>query len=879
MSLATESGVRILLTGATGFVGKVVLEELMRRRTELGIERVYLLIRPRRNKPASERLAALAGSRAFSRLEPGWPEFCSAIAGDILESGLGIAHEDRDLLRKEVTHIIHCAASVRFDLPIREASAINITGALNVLELARECRNLVRLVDVSTAYVTPHPGGGVLEVEEQLVTIPLDAEETYELIRSGKASQGKLLATTGHPNTYTFTKCIAELLLAKKRGNVPLSLLRPSAVSACRRYPFPGWIDSHAAYAAFITLIGAGHLRVIRADANTVLDVVPCDDVAERIIACAFDPSAQQPLVVRHAVAGLSDSGTAVRLAQTHENHFRDTPPHDREPYLAYVGRSVGAYRFQRLMHHLLPLQAVKVTNQLTGKRRNAVKARRLAKALEYLDHAFYYFVHHTFDFKTVWPLDDFDLDSYLVSVSEGISEYLLKRNPRQAPLRLHGSDLRWAMKAPHGDGFTRFLAWVVRKALRAGRAHITIDETSIKAALRESTASDLIVLAPSHRSYLDFLVTSLLCFAQPALRLKLPKVAATDDFARIPIVGGMLRRGGAFYIKRGTGVPDPELTKHIIELVKEGHSLSFYAEGTRSRSRRFLLPKRGILRALQQAGRPTVIIPLSINYDRVAEEKGFRRELEDGQKHRSGMGPLLKWTRALIAGKIRLGRIHVRAGKAIRLNGDSDVKALSREIIAELQRNAVVTTHHVRAFCSMHKLDREAVSSAITRRGGMIVDSKIPDDHASSPALARTYEGQWMHLFYADALHRAPANPAVVAHVKRNGFWYPDAVHHDEITDDIVAALFRPICTDYQRVAEEVARMPADGSVTAHQLVARLRGVFLAEAEDALSDLAVRGVLTNEKGTYRWTAGPCDLSTHAADCAWLWPAAPVLIS
>jgi hypothetical protein len=142
---------------------------------------------------------------------------------------------------------------------------INITGALNVLAFAQRCTSLQRIVDVSTAYVTPHPGDGV-PIHEALVDLPFDVEEAYASILAGTANEQSLLATSRHANTYTLTKCLAELLLARRRGDVPLTLLRPSIVSACRRYPFPGWIDSRAAYAAFISLLGAGYLRVVRFD-------------------------------------------------------------------------------------------------------------------------------------------------------------------------------------------------------------------------------------------------------------------------------------------------------------------------------------------------------------------------------------------------------------------------------------------------------------------------------------------------------------------------------------------------------------------------------------------------------------------------------------
>jgi 1-acyl-sn-glycerol-3-phosphate acyltransferase len=869
----TAKGARVLLTGGTGFVGKVVLEELSRRREELGIERVYVLIRPRKNKSPRERFDLdVATSPCFSRCEPGWQNLCHPIAGDMTEAGLGISSADATLLREEVTHVIHCAASVRFDLPIAEAAEINIAGALAVLAFSQSCSRLQRLVDVSTAYVTPHPGDGI-PVVEKLVALPFDAEKVYATIMAGQANEKALLAQTRHANTYTFTKCVAEVLLAKYRGNTPLSLIRPSIVSACRRYPFPGWIDSRAAYAGFISLLGAGHLRVVRVDPDARLDVVPCDDVADRILSCAFDPALQDPFVVRHAVAGLANCGYVSKLAYTHERYFQ-AHPHEKAARWAYLGDNVAHFRVKEWMHHHVPIGTAKVVTRLAQNEKAAKQLDRLGDVLGDLDEAFYYFTHQTFDFRTAFPpLEDFNLDSYLDSISHGISEHLLKRDPVQAPLRMHGLDLRWALRQPEGNSTVRAFAYFMRKALRSAGAEITFNEDEIRSALRDVREGDLVVLAPSHRSYLDFLVTSLLCFAHPGLGLKLPRVAASDDFSHIPFVGPLLEAAGAFYIKRGVGGPDPALTLKISELVQKGQSLEFYPEGTRSRSRRFLAPKRGILRALQQAGRPAVVLPLSISYDRVAEEYGFLRELAGRGKHKGGLSPLANWTMKLMRGDVSLGRIHIRSGPALRVDANTDIKTLGHSIVAELQRHVAATTFHLSTFCRQHAnvgIDPAALRLGIERRGGVVIDSKLRGRFKAPTLLGRTYESQWMHVFYADALLRAPNNAAVASHIRHNGFWYPQGLEcDDDVTDAVVDALFEPICRDYERVAHGIEAMPADARFTPHDLVGRLPGVFLRDAEDTLADLSDRGILVRDRDTFGWANGPHDLTEYRNECRW----------
>ena len=131
-----------------------------------------------------------------------------------------------------------------------KAARANIESALHVLELARALPRLVSLVSVSTAYATPHPGDRV-PVEERLAPLGVPARELYDAILDGRfdapQDESRLLAETGHPNTYTLTKCIAEHLLAEGRGDLPLRLVRPSIIAASLRQPFAGWLDSAAA--------------------------------------------------------------------------------------------------------------------------------------------------------------------------------------------------------------------------------------------------------------------------------------------------------------------------------------------------------------------------------------------------------------------------------------------------------------------------------------------------------------------------------------------------------------------------------------------------------------------------------------------------------
>lgn len=149
----------ILVTGVTGFLGKVVLEELIRRKVEgsLHLDRLLVLIRPARGKAPSERFKdKVAGSPCFSKLPADWQRHVEVISGDLMETSCGIHENTLDFVTGQITHIIHCAGCVAFDSPLDVLLAENVTASLNILELAQDCPNMQRLVLTSTAYVTPH---------------------------------------------------------------------------------------------------------------------------------------------------------------------------------------------------------------------------------------------------------------------------------------------------------------------------------------------------------------------------------------------------------------------------------------------------------------------------------------------------------------------------------------------------------------------------------------------------------------------------------------------------------------------------------------------------------------------------------------------------
>ena len=428
--MRAQIGRQILLTGATGFVGKVVLESLLRRRESLGITRIHALIRPHKGRSARQRFAEeIEPSPCFARLPAGWSKWVDVVEGDVTRPDCGLAADVRTQLASRLTHVLHVAASVKFDLPIADAEAVNVGACLNLLDFARAAPHLSRMVSVSTAYVTPHPGNGVMPVYEKLAPLPRPAAEIRDAMRRRTVDTKHLLDETGHPNTYTLTKSIAEHLLVERRGDVPLAIVRPSVVSASWREPFPGWIDSAAAFGGFVALVGTGHLRAVVARPESQLDIVPVDVVAGRILTAAFegmepDTASDDGVPISFAVAGLAQNPTIAECREWLLAFFREHRI-DRRPHVPYLGPAGIRFRLADWLHHDLRVRLVSLFSARA--RRSGTK---LLERMRYLNEAFPYFTQNTFDFRSkAFPPEHHPPQEYVETVCRGIHRYLLRRD------------------------------------------------------------------------------------------------------------------------------------------------------------------------------------------------------------------------------------------------------------------------------------------------------------------------------------------------------------------------------------------------------------------------------------------------------------------
>ena len=340
-------GKAILLTGGTGFLGTALVEKILRSLPDLG--RLYLLIRPSRDKSAAERLEKdVLGSRAFAglreKLGEGFEEYVSdkvrVLEGDVHAPKLGLGEEELEELSREVDIVLHSAASVIFDAPVDAAINSNVRGTLGLLALAQDWEKKPLFMHVSTSYVSgtraglipeepprpESPNGAPLDPREEVealegvvAEVDLDSQERSRMsgfvtearrelgmvgeeeevaersdqlrrawMREQLVERGTRRAKElGWPDVYTFTKSLAERLVVQERGELPLVILRPAIIESSMAEPYPGWIQGSRMADPIIMAFARGILREFPGKPESLIDIVPVDQVVNAILAAA----------------------------------------------------------------------------------------------------------------------------------------------------------------------------------------------------------------------------------------------------------------------------------------------------------------------------------------------------------------------------------------------------------------------------------------------------------------------------------------------------------------------------------------------------------------------------------------------------------------
>ncbi|XP_030032209.2 fatty acyl-CoA reductase wat [Manduca sexta] len=287
------TGTTSFITGGTGFLGKLLIEKLIR---SCNVKKIYVIIRSKKGMSIEERLAALLKDSVFDTLREMNQEFgnkITPIEGDVAELQLGLSVQSWVTIAEEVDVIFHMAATTRFDETLRKATLINLRGTREILSLAKQCKNLRSFVYVSTAYCQATRDRINSEVLEQFYPSAIHPDALIGMAES--MADERLVCITkelidGWPNTYTFTKAVAEELVRSNLGDLPACVVRPPIVLGSYAEPSPGWLDPSCIYGAsgwFLSIIiGISHVIM---KSNVRACVAPADYVTNAIIASAAE--------------------------------------------------------------------------------------------------------------------------------------------------------------------------------------------------------------------------------------------------------------------------------------------------------------------------------------------------------------------------------------------------------------------------------------------------------------------------------------------------------------------------------------------------------------------------------------------------------------
>ncbi|KAM4713640.1 dihydroxyacetone phosphate acyltransferase isoform 1-T1 [Anableps anableps] len=217
-----------------------------------------------------------------------------------------------------------------------------------------------------------------------------------------------------------------------------------------------------------------------------------------------------------------------------------------------------------------------------------------------------------------------------------------------------------------------RFFAFTLSKIFKTLFRSICVNEEGIQR-LQQAIQEHPVVLLPSHRSYMDFLLMSYILYTYD---LALPVIAAGMDFMGMKIVGEMLRMSGAFFIRRSFGGDKlywAVFSEYVKIMLKNGFApVEFFLEGTRSRTAKSLTPKLGLLNIvmdpfLKGEVFDVSLVPVSISYERILEEALYARELLGVPKPKESTSGLFKARKILSED---YGSIHVYFGQPVSARG-----------------------------------------------------------------------------------------------------------------------------------------------------------------------------------------------------------------
>ncbi|XP_070505179.1 putative fatty acyl-CoA reductase CG5065 [Chironomus tepperi] len=300
---------------------------------------------------------------------------------------LGISKEDQQILKNKVSIVMHSAATIDFNEPLKIAVNTNLRSIRELLNLAKDMKNLKSFVHISTAYANWFER----DVKEQVYPTLYDPDDIIELAnRLPDETVNKMtpILLGKHLSTYTFTKTLAENLI-KREKHLPVIIIKPSLVGASLSEPHIGWIDSFAGVSRYIYFIAKGVYRVtVLPNKATIIDLVPVDFTSNFTIAAPWkrEMDIRSNSLVPSPYIYFNTTGSTNPILWKDYFQFsvdlgRQFPPSKAFWYpQVRLRKSENSYNMDVALTHLFPAYLIDLAAKLTGQKARAYKLQKQVK-------------------------------------------------------------------------------------------------------------------------------------------------------------------------------------------------------------------------------------------------------------------------------------------------------------------------------------------------------------------------------------------------------------------------------------------------------------------------------------------------------------------